>query len=230
MRCARDPHRATESEKSEAAGVQHICLGLVVLGERERKLARTLCTPEQAECRISLAGTESALAKLYLERKQYRKSVGADERSLAILEKSLGPENAALVPGLASLASSYLGLKRFSEAESNSRPALTIAGPELMNSSSTADAALALGLALEGQHRIHEAEPYFQQAIAIQEHSGHRQRAICAEHPTLRPFSTRQKTNHRSAATRNAGPLHPPTDGPKGRREGTGAGERLRLR
>jgi tetratricopeptide (TPR) repeat protein len=130
--------------------------------------AMTICEAG-LDCQNGKASARVTLAAIYAKRGRYREAEGSYRDALEILERSLGPSNAMLVPVLSDLSSLYANRKRFSEAEATGRRTLEIAAKELADSDSVAKAALSVGQALAGQGRFEAAEPYFKQSLDIHE-------------------------------------------------------------
>jgi tetratricopeptide (TPR) repeat protein len=136
--------------------------------ERIIQQALTLCEAG-LECLSAKASARMTLAAISTRRGRYREAEDSYRDALEVLERTLGPSNAVLVPVLSDLSLLYANRKRFSEAEAMGHRALDIAAKELADSDSVAKAALSIGRALAGHGRFEAAEPYFKQSLDIHE-------------------------------------------------------------
>lgn len=153
-------------------------LGLITFqmghpGLAENWLRCTLWAQEKARGPRSVAVVEplNDLGYFYFMTEQYDKAVPVAERSVAICRANLPPRKCGWTFSIASLA--YDGVDNFAEAERLANEALPIleaaTGKQSWQVASTLNR---LGMALDGEGRLPEAEAALTRALAIREGIG----------------------------------------------------------
>ena len=159
--------------KDPYLGAFYHSLAIILLQERKLSEATktidravALWTVDQPNHLENIALAMGTLGDIQFSRRRYREAEISYQRALSILENPRGPAHPLLLSILTNLASLYVSIKKYVEAETIGRLALSIADGNSQRPIGKANVEIVLGRALAGQKRFADAEPHFRRGLA----------------------------------------------------------------